>query len=65
MADMRAAEWMTGEQAAKYLGCESVKAFEKIAARERSPSTTSRPAPLATTALKLDKWLLERRPPLS
>jgi hypothetical protein len=28
---------MTAEQAAKYLGCESVKAFEKIAARESIP----------------------------
>jgi hypothetical protein len=31
---MWAAEWMTAKQAAKYLGCESVKAFEKIASRE-------------------------------
>jgi hypothetical protein len=35
---MWAAEWMTAEQAAKYLGCESVKAFEKIAAREGIPA---------------------------
>ena len=34
LTDMRAAEWMTAEQAAKHLGCESVKAFEKIASRE-------------------------------
>src|SRR5215211_7411519 len=37
LTDMRATEWMTAEQAAKYLGCESVKAFEKIAAREGIP----------------------------
>ncbi len=37
LTDMRAAEWMTAEQAAKHLGCESVKAFEKIASREGIP----------------------------
>ncbi len=37
LADMRTAEWMTAEQAATYLGCESVEAFVKIAAREGIP----------------------------
>ena len=34
---MRSSEWMTAEQAAKYFGCESTKAFEKIAARKGIP----------------------------
>jgi hypothetical protein len=64
-ADMRTAEWMTGEQAAMYLGCESVKAFEKIVARERIPKHyLSARAPRYNRA-ELDKWLLERRSPLS
>src|SRR5215203_7078857 len=37
LAEMRSTEWMTAEQASTYLGCESVKAFEKIAAREGIP----------------------------
>ena len=37
LADMQPTEWMTPEQAAKYLGYESPKAFEKIAAREGVP----------------------------
>src|SRR5829696_626508 len=37
LAVMRPTEWMTPQQAAKYLGCESVKAFEKIATREGIP----------------------------
>ena len=55
LTDIQASEWMTAEQAARHLGCESVKAFEKIAAREgipkhylsvRAPATT---APSSTT----------------
>src|SRR5918994_2135382 len=37
LADMRTAEWMTAKHAATYLGCESVEAFVKIAAREGFP----------------------------
>src|SRR3954468_18660453 len=37
LTDMQASDWMTAEQAAKHLGCESVKAFEKIAPREGIP----------------------------
>ena len=65
LADMRANEWMSAKQAAKYLGCESVKAFEKIVARERIPKHyLSARAPRYNRA-ELDKWLLERRSPLS
>jgi len=65
LSDMRTAEWMIAEQAATYLGCESVKAFEKIAAREGIPRHyLSARAPRYNRA-ELDKWLLERRSPLS
>jgi hypothetical protein len=37
LAGMQGAEWMTAEQAARHLGCESVKAFVKIASREGIP----------------------------
>src|SRR5919112_6678299 len=58
LADMRAAEWMIAEQAAKYLGCESVEAFQKIAAREGIPKHyLSARAPRYNRA-ELDAWLL-------
>src|SRR5215203_5277281 len=60
LADMRAAEWMTVEQAAKHLGCESVKAFEKIASREGIPRHyLSARAPRYNRA-ELDTWLMSR-----
>jgi len=37
LADLHPTEWMAAEQAAKHLGCESVRAFQKIAARENIP----------------------------
>jgi len=58
LADMRAAEWMTAAQAARHLGCESAKAFEKIAAREGIPKHyLSARAPRYNRA-ELDAWLL-------
>ena len=61
LTDMRTAEWMTAEQAATYLGCESVKAFEKIAAREGIPKHyLSARAPRYNRA-ELDAWLTGRR----
>ena len=45
LTNIQASEWMTAEQAARHLGRESVKAFEKIAAREGIPNTTSRSVP--------------------
>jgi hypothetical protein len=61
LADMQGAEWMTAEQAARHLGCESVKAFEKIAAREGIPKHyLSARAPRYNRA-ELDSWLLGRR----
>jgi hypothetical protein len=60
LTDMRTAEWMTAEQAAKYLGCESVKAFEKIASREGIPKHyLSARAPRYQRA-ELDAWLMSR-----
>jgi phage-related minor tail protein len=59
--DMRTAEWMTAEQAVKHLGRESVKAFEKIAAREGIPKHyLSGRTPRYNRAV-LDRWLLDRR----
>ena len=61
LAEMRSTEWMTTEQATKYLGCESVKAFEKIAAREGVPKHyLSARAPRYNRA-ELDRWLMDRR----
>ena len=61
LSDMRTAEWMTAEQAAAYLGCESVKAFEKIATREGLPKHyLSTRAPRYNRA-ELNSWLMERR----
>ncbi len=61
LAELRSGEWMTAEQAAKYLGCGSVKAFEKIAAREGIPKHyLSARAPRYNRA-ELDAWLLSRR----
>ena len=65
LADMRAAEWMTAEQAAKYLGCDSVKAYEKIVAREGLPKHYLSARAPRYNRVELDKWLLERRSPLS
>jgi hypothetical protein len=51
----------SAEQAAKHLGCESVKTFEKIAVREGIPKHyLSARAPRYNRA-ELDAWLLGRR----
>ncbi len=64
LADLHRVEWLTPQQAAKHLGCESVKAFEKIASRENIPRRyLSARAPRYNRA-ELDAWLMERRPPL-
>jgi hypothetical protein len=61
LTDIQASEWMTAEQAAGHLGCESVKAFEKIASREGIPKHyLSARAPRYNRA-ELDVWLLGRR----
>ena len=58
---MQSTEWMTAKQAAKYLGCESVKAFEKIASREDIPKHyLSARAPRYNRA-KLDEGLMGRQ----
>src|SRR5215211_4357641 len=61
LADMRTAEWMTAEQAAKYLGCESVKAFEKIATREGIPRHYLSERTPRYNRAELDAWLTGRR----
>jgi hypothetical protein len=61
----QAVEWITAEQAARHLGCESVKAFEKIAFREGIPKHyLSARAPRYNRA-ELDSWLLARRQGIS
>ena len=61
LADIRTTGWMTAEQAAKHLGCESVRAFEKIVSREGIPKHyLSARAPRYNRA-ELDRWLIGRR----
>jgi hypothetical protein len=61
LTNIQASEWMTAEQPARHLGCESVKAFEKIASREGIPKHyLSARAPRYNRA-ELDAWLLGRR----
>ena len=60
LTDIQASEWMTAEQAARHLGCESVKAFDKIASREGIPKHyLSARAPRYNRA-ELDTWLMSR-----
>jgi hypothetical protein len=61
LADIRTADWMTAEQAAKHLGCESSKAFEKIAAREGIPKHYLSVRAPRYNRTELDAWLLGRR----
>jgi hypothetical protein len=58
---MRTAEWMTAEQVAKYLGCESVEAFVKIAAREGIPRHYLSARAPRYQRVELDTWLMDRR----
>jgi hypothetical protein len=58
LTDMKAVEWMTAEQAAQYLGCESVKAFEKIAARESVPKHYISARTPRFNRAELDAWLI-------
>jgi hypothetical protein len=61
LTDMRSAEWMTAEQAAKHLGCESVKAFEKIASREGLPKHYLSARVPRYNRAELDAWLMNRK----
>jgi hypothetical protein len=61
LTDMRAGEWMTAKQAARHLGCESVKAFGKIAAREGIPKYYLSARAPRYNRVELDSWLLGRR----
>ena len=58
---IQASEWMTAEQAARHLGCESVKAFEKIASREVIPKHYLSARAPRYSRTELDAWLLGRR----
>ena len=61
LTDIQASEWLTAEQAARHLGCESVKAFEKIAAREGIPKHYLSVRAPRYNRTELDAWLLGRR----
>jgi hypothetical protein len=52
---------MTAEQAARHLGCESVKAFVKIVAREGIPKHYLSARAPRYNRLELDEWLMTRR----
>ena len=60
LAEMRPVEWMTAEQAAKYLGCESVEAFQKIATREGIPRHYLSARAPRYNRVELDAWLTAR-----
>jgi len=61
LADIHPTEWMTAEQAARYLGCSSVEAFEKIAAREGIPRHYLSARTPRYSRAELDAWLTGRR----
>ena len=61
LTHIQASEWMTAEQAARYLGCESVEAFVKIAAREGIPKHYLSARAPRYNRTELDAWLLGRR----
>jgi hypothetical protein len=61
LADTQPPEWMTAESAAKYLGCESVKAFEKIASREGIPRHYLSARLPRYNRAELDAWLTGRQ----
>ena len=65
LAEMQPTEWMTAEQAAKHLGCESVKAFEKIAYREGIPKHYLSYRTYRHNRAELDAWLISRKGPSS
>ncbi len=56
----RPAQWMTPEQAAAYLGCTSVAAFERVVSKEGIPKHyLSERLPRYNRA-ELDVWLIRR-----
>jgi hypothetical protein len=61
LADQRSAEWMTPEQAAGHLGCRSVQAFEKVAAREGIPRHYISARSARYNRAELDAWLMGRQ----
>ena len=60
LAGTRTAKWMTAEQAATYLGCESVEAFVKIVARENIPKhyLSARTDGTSTPSSTLGSWIV-------
>ena len=52
---------MTAKQAARHLGCESIRAFEKIASREGIPKHYLSARALRYNRAEIDAWLTGRR----
>ena len=63
LANMQPTEWLTTAQAARHLGCSSVEAFEKIAAREGIPRHYLSARTPRYNRAELDAWLTGRRDP--
>jgi hypothetical protein len=61
LADARAAEWLTAEQASQHFGYQSVEAFEKIAAREGIPKHYLSVRTPRYNRAELDAWLMSRQ----
>ena len=61
LADIHPTEWMTAKQAARHLGCDLAKAFERIATREGIPEHYLSTRGPRYNRTKLDAWLLRRR----
>lgn len=57
LTDIQASEWMTAKQAARHLGCESIRAFEKIASREGIPKHYLSARALRYNRAEIDAWL--------
>jgi len=60
LADIHPTEWMTAKQAARHLGCELAKAFERIATREVIPKHYLSARAPRYNRRELDEWLLGR-----
>jgi hypothetical protein len=60
LAETQPPDWMTTKEAARYLACGSVKAFEKIASRENIPKHYLSARTPRYNRAELDAWLMSR-----
>ena len=61
LSEIQPPDWMTTEQAAKYLGFKSVEAFQKVATRQSIPKHFLSARATRYNRRELDEWLLSRR----